>query len=78
MLERLSALWIAAYGSLVELVRREGTVVKAWVRGDGIYLAANDPRVHFGLGQDTEVNRIQVRWLGGNARLGSRLRWIRS
>ena len=55
----------SAYGSVVEVVRKDGTSVKAWVRGDGSYLAANDPRVHFGLGKDTEVNRIQVHWLAG-------------
>jgi hypothetical protein len=55
----------SAYGSVVELVRKDGTSVKVWVRGDGSYLAANDPRVHFGLGKDTEVNRIQVYWLAG-------------
>ena len=55
----------SAYGSVVELVRRDGTPVRRWVRGDGSYLAANDPRVHFGLGKDTEVNRIQVYWLAG-------------
>jgi hypothetical protein len=46
-------------------VRKDGTSVRRWVRGDGSYLAANDPRVHFGLGKDTEVNRIQVQWLAG-------------
>jgi len=55
----------SAYGSVVELVRMDGTSVKGWVRGDGSYLAANDPRVHFGLGKDAEVNRIQVYWLAG-------------
>jgi enediyne biosynthesis protein E4 len=55
----------SAYGSVVELVRKDGTSVKRWVRGDGSYLAANDPRVHFGLGKETEVNRIQVYWLAG-------------
>ena len=55
----------SAYGSVVELVRTDGTSDKAWVRGDGSYLAANDPRVHFGLGKDTKVNRIQVHWLAG-------------
>jgi len=55
----------SAYGSAVELVRKDGTSVKGWVRGDGSYLAANDPRVHFGLGKDTEVDRIQVHWLSG-------------
>ena len=55
----------SAYGSVVELVRKDGTAVRRWVRGDGSYLAANDPRVHFGLGKDAEVNRIQVYWLAG-------------
>ena len=55
----------SAYGSVVELVRKDGTSVRRWVRGDGSYLAANDPRAHFGLGKDTEVNRIQVYWLAG-------------
>ncbi len=55
----------SAYGSLVEVVRKDGTAVNAWVRGDGSYLAANDPRAHFGLGTDTGVNRIQVHWLAG-------------
>jgi enediyne biosynthesis protein E4 len=54
-----------AYGSEVELVRIDGTSVKRWVRGDGSYLAANDPRVHFGLGKDTLVKGIQVYWLAG-------------
>lgn len=55
----------SGYGSAVELFRKDGTSVKRWVRGDGSYLAANDPRVHFGLGKSSEVDRIQVRWLGG-------------
>jgi enediyne biosynthesis protein E4 len=55
----------SGYGSVVELVRKDGTSVRRWVRGDGSYLAANDPRVHFGLGKDAEVNRIQVYWLAG-------------
>ncbi len=55
----------SAYGSVVELVRMDGTSVKSWVRSDGSYLAANDPRVHFGLGKDAGVNSIQVYWLAG-------------
>jgi len=55
----------SGYGSVVELFRKDGTSVRRWVRGDGSYLAANDPRVHFGLGKSPEVDRIQVRWLGG-------------
>ena len=55
----------SGYGSVVELFRKDGTSVKRYVRGDGSYLAANDPRVHFGLDKSTEVDRIQVRWLAG-------------
>lgn len=55
----------SGYGSVVDVVRKDGTSLKRWVRGDGSYLAANDPRAHFGLGKDTEVDRIQVRWLAG-------------
>ncbi len=55
----------SGYGSVVELVRKDGTSVKRWVRGDGSYLAANDPRVHFGLGKATEIDSIRVHWLAG-------------
>jgi hypothetical protein len=55
----------SGYGSEVELIRKDGTSVKRWVRSDGSYLAANDPRVHFGLGASPDVGRIQVRWPAG-------------
>jgi len=55
----------SGYGSVVELVRKDGTSVKRWARGDGSYLAANDPRIHFGLGKEPNVDRIQVHWLAG-------------
>ena len=55
----------SGYGSAVELVRKDGTTIKRWARGDGSYLAANDPRVHFGLGKTPNVDRIQVHWLAG-------------
>ena len=55
----------SAYGSVVEVVRKNGTAVRQWVRGDGSYLAANDPRAHFGLGQETGVDRVNVYWLAG-------------
>ena len=55
----------SGYGSLVELFRKDGTSLQRWVRGDGSFLAANDPRVHFGLGKASEVDRIQVRWPAG-------------
>jgi len=55
----------SGYGSVVELVRKNGTSVKRWARGDGSYLAANDPRIHFGLAKAPDIDRIQVHWLGG-------------
>jgi hypothetical protein len=55
----------SGFGSVVELVRKDGTSVKRWVRGDGSYLAANDPRVHFGLGKSPDIDRLQIHWLGG-------------
>ena len=55
----------SGYGSVVELVRKNGASVTRWVRGDGSYLAANDPRAHFGLGSETDVDSIRVHWLSG-------------
>jgi enediyne biosynthesis protein E4 len=51
-----------------------GAVVSAKVNGETIthpvqsawsYMAANDPRVHFGLRDDTEVQNVKVRWVDG-------------
>lgn len=35
------------------------------VQAAGSYLAANDPRVHFGLGAQTQAKEVTVRWPGG-------------
>ncbi|HTA41275.1 MAG TPA: CRTAC1 family protein [Bryobacteraceae bacterium] len=59
----------SAYGSVVEVVRKDGTSVKRYVRGDASYLAANDPRAHFGLGRANAVDRIQVYWLAGGCEI---------
>ena len=56
---------LSAYGSVVELYRKDGASVRRWVRTDGSYLAANDPRIHFGLGESPSIDRIQVRWPTG-------------
>ena len=55
----------SAYGSVVEVLRKNGKPLRQWIRGDGSYLAANDPRAHFGLGDAAAVDRIQIYWLGG-------------
>jgi hypothetical protein len=33
--------------------------------GGGSYLAANDPRLHFGLGASERIDDIEVRWPSG-------------
>ena len=35
------------------------------VRGGGSYLSSNDVRLHFGLGSDATIDRIEVRWPSG-------------
>jgi enediyne biosynthesis protein E4 len=55
----------SGYGSVVEVVRKDGKSLKRYARGDGSYLAASDPRVHFGLGKSPDIDRIQVHWLAG-------------
>ena len=35
------------------------------VRGGGSYLSQNDPRLHFGLGPDSKMSQIEIRWLNG-------------
>jgi enediyne biosynthesis protein E4 len=67
----------SGYGSVVELFRKDGTgvgtPVQRWARGDGSYLAANDPRIHFGLGESTGVDRIQIRWPAGGCEFWNRI-----
>jgi hypothetical protein len=33
--------------------------------GGGSYLSANDPRLHFGLGESSQVDQVEVRWPSG-------------
>jgi hypothetical protein len=35
------------------------------IRGDGSYLSHSDARAHFGLGEATKVNRLEIRWPSG-------------
>jgi hypothetical protein len=37
----------------------------AEVRAGGSYLSSNDPRLHFGLGSESTVSEITVRWPDG-------------
>ena len=35
------------------------------VRAGGSYISQNDPRLHFGLGQQSKINQVDVRWPSG-------------
>ena len=54
-------------GSLVGLLREERQPLWRRAHTDGSYLSANDGRVHFGLGSETTVSGVVVRWLGGES-----------
>jgi hypothetical protein len=49
----------------VELVLPDGrTLTREWLVGSS-YLASEDTRLHFGLGNFTEVTRVRVTWRDG-------------
>ena len=52
-------------GARVGVVLADGSTRWRRVRSDGSYASANDPRVIVGLGEATEVRRVQVRWPSG-------------
>ena len=54
-----------AVGAAV-FVTTGGMKQRADVLSGGSYLSSNDPRPHFGLGQATKVDDIEVRWPSGN------------
>ncbi|HEX6204122.1 MAG TPA: CRTAC1 family protein [Thermoanaerobaculia bacterium] len=56
-----------AHGARAAVVR--GGRAELWrrVRPEGSYVAANDPRIVFGLGDEPEVEAVRVVWPGGRA-----------
>ena len=54
----------AAEGTVVTL-DVDGRTIRRDVRRGHSYLAANSPRVHFGLGRAGRVDEVSVRWLDG-------------
>ncbi|NNG13327.1 MAG: CRTAC1 family protein, partial [Halobacteria archaeon] len=54
-------------GARVGLLRKDSVALWRRVHTDGSYVSANDPRVHFGLGDDTEVEGVLVTWPGGDS-----------
>ncbi len=54
-----------APGALVTAVLPDGTRLVHEVQAGSSYLSSEDPRVHFGLGQETRVKELIVRWPDG-------------
>lgn len=55
-------------GARVALIRKAGMIWRR-VHTDGSYLAANDPRAHFGLGKDAAIEGVGVVWPNGTREL---------
>ena len=56
---------LLAIGALVKATA--GAMVQTEeVHSGGSYLSSNDLRVHFGLGQSTSVEQLEVHWPSGN------------
>jgi hypothetical protein len=54
-----------AFGARVGVERQGQPTLWRRVRTDGSYLAANDPRVHFGLGASKAIDALRVEWPDG-------------
>jgi hypothetical protein len=52
-------------GAEVRLITGSGQVRHATARTAGGYLSAGDRRVHLGLGEETAIRSIEVRWPSG-------------
>lgn len=48
------------------LARAGGETVAREVRSAGSYLSASDPRVHFGLGERSEIQALRITWTDGS------------
>ena len=52
-------------GTRIKLTGASGLVQYNHVTTAGSYASSNDPRVHFGLGTDTVIKEIELRWPSG-------------
>lgn len=55
-------------GAQIELVQRSHRTLRTIVNGDS-YRTQHAATAHFGLGADTEVEHVRIRWVGGRERL---------
>ena len=54
----------AAIGARVTVVTSKMTQIDE-VRGGGSYASSNDLRLHFGLGDDSVMKQVEIRWPSG-------------
>ncbi len=55
----------AAVGARITLQTTQGTQVREVMAG-GSYASSNDPRLHFGLGSESSIQKLTIRWPGGS------------
>jgi hypothetical protein len=53
-----------AVGARVTITSKSGSRMEE-VRAGGSYISTNDPRLHFGLGPDAIIEKVEVRWPNG-------------
>jgi hypothetical protein len=53
-------------GTQIRITSKSGLVQYNQVATAGSYASSSDKRVHFGLGSDTVIKEIELRWPGGN------------
>jgi hypothetical protein len=61
-------------GAKVAVIRKNAKTLWGLVHTDGSYLAASDPRVHFGLGNEASVEAVGVIWPGGSREVWTNLK----
>jgi hypothetical protein len=53
-------------GAKVAIIRKNAKTLWGRVHADGSYLAASDPRVHFGLGKEAGIEAVGLVWPNGS------------
>jgi len=56
-------------GTRIKLTGESGSVQYNHITTAGSYASSSDPRVHFGLGADTLIKEIELRWPSGTVQI---------
>jgi len=56
-------------GTRIKLTAGSGLVQYNHVTTAGSYASSNDPRVHFGLGSETQIKEIELKWPSGTVQV---------